>query len=114
MIRCPSHVSRGRRTEHMAGTIWRVVILAAGILAGFAVGFSARVVSVGTDYPLCCVIALAVCFPMLALFARELIAMWNGVAARRRPPREFTPVVDPELSDVSLWDVRRSLETAVE
>ena len=40
--------------------------------------------------------------------------MWNGVSARRRPPREFTRVVDPELSDVSLWEVRRSLETAVE
>jgi hypothetical protein len=98
----------------MAGTIWRVVVLAAGILAGFAVGFSAALLIVGTDYTRGCVIALAVCVPMLALFAREVFAMWKGVAAGRRPPREFTPVVDPELSDVSLWEVRRSLETAVE
>ena len=98
----------------MAGTIWRVVVLAAGILAGFAVGFSAALLIVGTDDTRACVIALAVCTLVLALFARELIAMWNGVAAKRRPPREFTPVVDPELSDVSLWEVRRSLETAVE
>jgi hypothetical protein len=98
----------------MAGTIWRVVVLAAGILAGFAVGFSAALLIVGTDYTRACVIALGACVPLLALFARELIAMWNGVSAKRQPRREFTPVVDPELSDVSLWDVRRSLETAVE
>ena len=98
----------------MAGTIWRVVVLAAGILASFAVGFSAALLIVGTDDTRASVIALAVGVPLLALFAREMIAMWNGVSAKRRPPREFTPVVDPELSDVSLWDVRRSLETAVE
>ena len=98
----------------MAGTILRVVVLAAGILAGFAVGFSAALLVVGTDDTRASVIGLAVGVPLLALFGRELIAMWNGVAARRRPPREFAPVVDPELSDVSLWEVRRSLETAVE
>ena len=98
----------------MAGTIWRVVVLAAGILAGFAVGFSAALLTIGTDDTRACVVALAVGVPLLALFGRELIAMWNGVSAKRRPPREFTPAVDPELSDVSLWDVRRSLETAVE
>ena len=89
----------------MAGTIWRVVVLAAGILAGFAVGFSAALLIVGTDDTRASVIALAVGVPLLALFAREMIAMWNGVSAKRRPPREFTPVVDPELSDVSLWEV---------
>ena len=98
----------------MAGTIWRVVVLAAGILASFAVGFSAALLIVGTDDTRASVIALAVGVPLLALFAREMIAMWNGVSAKRRPPREFAPVVDPELSDVSLWEVRRSLETAVE
>jgi len=56
----------------MAGTIWRVVVLAAGILAGFAVGFSAALLIVGTDDTRACVIALAVCTLVLALFAREL------------------------------------------
>jgi hypothetical protein len=40
--------------------------------------------------------------------------MWNGVSARPRPQREFIPVVDPELADVSLWEVRRQLDPAVE
>ena len=61
----------------MAGTIWRVVVLAAGILAGFAVGFSAALLTIGTDYTRACVVALAVCVPLLALFGRELIGMWK-------------------------------------
>lgn|SRR5689334_25221623 len=98
----------------MAGTIRRVVVLAAGILAGFGVGYSGALLIVGTDDVTACVVALAIGLPLLALFGRELISMWNGVSATRRPPREFTPVVDPELSDVSLWEVRQTLETAVD
>ena len=98
----------------MAGTIRRAVILVAGILAGFAVGYAGALLIVGTDEARACVIALGVGAPMLALFVRELVAMWNGVAARRRPPRTVAPVVDPELADVSLWEVRRQLDPAVE
>jgi|SRR3954452_3497327 hypothetical protein len=98
----------------MAGTIRRGVVLAAGILAGFAVGYAGALLVLGTDETRACVIALAIGAPLLALFARELIGMWNGVEAQRRPPREFTPVVDPELADVSLWEVRRQLDPAVE
>jgi hypothetical protein len=98
----------------MAGTVRRVVILVAGILAGFAMGYAGALLALGTDDTRACVIALAVGLPVLALFGRELIGMWNGVGAKRRPAREFTPVVDPELADVSLWEVRRQLDPAVE
>jgi hypothetical protein len=98
----------------MAGTIRRAVTLVAGLLAWFAVGYAATLLVVGTTETRACLIALAIGVPVLVLFARELIAIWNGVGARRRPPREFTPVVDPELADVSLWEVRRQLDAAVE
>jgi len=98
----------------MAGTIRRVVILAAGILAGFAVGYAGAMLIVGSGDTLAYVIALVIGVLLLALFGRELISMWNGVSARPRPQREFIPVVDPELADVSLWEVRRQLDPAVE
>ena len=91
-----------------------MVILAAGILAGFAVGYAGAMLIVGSGDTLPYVIALAIGLLLLALFGRELISMWNGVSATRRPRREFAPVVDPELSDVSLWEVRQSLETVAE
>lgn len=98
----------------MAGTVRRVVILAAGILAGFAVGYAGAMLIVGSGDTLPSAIALGIGLPLLALFGHELIAMWNGVGARRRPQREFIPVVDPELADVSLWEVNRQLDPAVE
>ena len=93
----------------MGGVLRWVALLVVGLVSCFVLGYAGvLLIRDGVDIAALALIAASV-LPA-GLFLRALARVWR-VESRRpaavRPERVAVPAADPDLADVSIWDVRR-------
>ncbi len=93
----------------MGGVLRWVALLVLGLVSCFVLGYvCVLLIREGVDIAALALIAVAL-FPA-GLFLRALARVWREESRRApavRPERVAVAAADPDLGDVSIWDVRR-------